>query len=175
MRWGARKNAVRAGIGAVYPRLWRFCVSLAGDRAAGEDLAQATVLRALEQAAKFQPGTHLDRWLFVMARRLWLNELRHRAVRKGTGLRPVEELDLPDPAPGIETHIFASEVFDVVTALPEAQRVTALLVLVEGYSYAEAAEALDIPVGTVMSRIAAARRSVAARVGDAQEAGRKVR
>lgn len=175
MRWGSRKNPVRGGVAKVYPRLWRFCLSLTGDRASGEDLAQATVVRALEQADRFEPGTHLDRWLFVMARRLWLNELRHRAVRRGAGLRPVEELDLPAPGPEIETHIFASEVFDVVTGLPKAQRVTALLVLVEGYSYAEAAEALDIPVGTLMSRVAAARRSVAKRVDQAHGPDRKAR
>lgn len=172
MRWGKKKNEVRDGLAEVYPRLWRFAMALTGDRPSAEDLAQATVVRAIEKSDQFQPGTHLDRWLFVMARRIWLNELRHRAVRRGAGLRPVDEIEIAAPGPDTETNIFAAEVFDVMNALPEAQRVTALLVLSEGFSYAEAAEALDIPVGTVMSRVAAARRSVASRTGETAQGAR---
>ena len=59
-----------------------------------------------------------------------------------------------------ETNIFARQVLNKVQALPDKQRLCVLLVYVEGYSYAEAAETLDIPIGTVMSRLSAARRVI---------------
>ena len=151
---------MRAGLAALYPRLWRFALSLSGNRAAADDLAQATVERALQNAGKYQAGSHLDRWLFTMARRIWLNEKRAEAVRRAGGLVPVEEIDIPAAGPDTEANIFAREVFHQVMGLPEAQRTAVLLVYVEGYRYREAAALLDIPVGTVMSRLAAARKSI---------------
>ncbi len=148
---------VRAGLEPLYPRLWRFCLVLSGSRQAAGDLAQATCLRALEKALLFEPGTHLDRWLFTMARRIWLNDMRAAAVRRGGGLVAVEDIDIEDGRPGAETNIFAGEVLNAVGALPEALRATVLLAYVEGYSYRETANVLEIPVGTVMSRLAAAR------------------
>lgn len=157
---------MRAGLPEVYPRLWRFCIALTGNVDAAGDLAQATALRAVEQADRFQAGTHLDRWLFVMARRIWLNELRAKAVRAKGGLVSIDELDLADEKPGIETNILASEVLSAITRLPEAQRETVALVYIEGYRYVEAAEILGIPVGTVMSRLAAARKTLGAQLGE---------
>ena len=152
------ETAVRDGLPACFPRLWRFCASLTGRADKADDLAQMTCLRAIEKAQQFQPGTHLDRWLFVMARRIWLNELRSAAIRKTGSLS--DQPDMGDEKPGTETNIFAREVFARMNALPEAQRVTALLVFVEGYKYSETAEILEIPIGTVMSRVAAARRTL---------------
>lgn len=115
-------------------------------------------MRALDKAEQFEPGTHLDRWMFRMAQRVWLNELRSRKVRTGGGLVPVEEIDLPDKKPEAETNIMARDVLNRVNALPEAQRQAVVLVYVEGYAYKEAAEIMEIPIGTVMSRLAAARK-----------------
>ena len=151
------ENEVRDGVAKLYPRLWRYCLVVSGNTQSAADLAQTTCLRALEKQALFEPGTHLDRWLFTMAQRIWLNELRASAIRRGGGLVAVEDVDIADPRPGPETNIMAREVFRMVAALPEALRTTVLLVYVEGYSYKEAAGILDIPVGTVMSRLAAAR------------------
>jgi RNA polymerase sigma-70 factor (ECF subfamily) len=161
-------KTVRDGLPAVYPRLWRYCVSLTGNRDAGSDLAQAAVLKAIEKADQFQAGTHLDRWVFRIAQRTWLNDLRALAVRRGGGLVPVEEFDLIDDKPSSETNILASEVLGFVMALPEAQRATVLLVYVEGFSYKEAAGILEIPIGTVMSRLAAARKTIAERTSDTE-------
>ena len=97
---------------------------------------------------------------------MWLNDLRAAAVRRGGGLQAVEDVDLPDPGPDAETNYFAREVLSTVNALPEAQRATVLLVYVEGFKYAEAAEILDVPIGTVMSRLAAARKTVVAQTSD---------
>lgn len=134
------------------------------------DLAQATCLRALEKAAQYTPGTNLKAWLFTLAQRIWLNELRARAVRQGEGLLPVEEIDIPDPSASAETNIFLREVLLKVYTLPEAQRAAVLLVYVEGFAYREAAEILDVPIGTIMSRLAAARNKLSA-LGDAAAEG----
>jgi RNA polymerase sigma-70 factor (ECF subfamily) len=126
-----------------------------------------TCTRAIEKAHLFQPGTHLDRWLFVMARRLWLNELRANNLQSA---QSVDDMDIADNSAPAETNIFAREVLHEVNTLPEAQRAAALLVFVEGYKYAEAAEILDIPVGTIMSRISAARATLATRLADVRGA-----
>lgn len=139
---------------------------LTSNKDAANDLAQATCLRALEKADSFHAGTHLDRWLFTIAHRMWLNDLRASAVRRGGGLQAVEDIDLPDTGADAETNYFVREVLQSVNALPEAQRSTVLLVYVEGFKYAEAAEILDVPIGTVMSRLAAARKTVVAQTSE---------
>jgi RNA polymerase sigma-70 factor (ECF subfamily) len=142
---------------------------LTSNRDFAGDLAQATCVRALEKADQYQAGTKLDRWLFRMTQRIWLNELRAQAVRRGGGLMPVEEIDLPDTGPDAETNYFLREVLVSVNALPEAQRATVLLVYVEGFSYAEAAEILEVPAGTIMSRLAAARKTIGAKMRPEKE------
>lgn len=158
---------MRDGLPDCFPRLWRFCLALTGRRDRADDLAQMTCTRALEKAHHFTPGTHLDRWLFVMARRLWLNELRRASIRGSAGFVSADEVDLPDNSAPAEVNIFAREVLSEMNRLPEAQRVAGLLVFVEGYKYAEVAEILDIPIGTVMSRISAARVSLTRRMTQA--------
>lgn len=123
-------------------------------------MAQAAALRAIEKADKYQADTKLDAWVFTIARRIWLNEMRAAKVRNEGNLVSLDAIELPDPRSGPETNIFHREVFNNVMALPEAQRVTVLLVYVEGYAYKEAADMLDIPIGTVMSRLSAARKRI---------------
>lgn len=156
-------DEVRAGLPAAYPKLWRFCLALTRNRASADDLAQRTCERALERIETFREGTFLDRWLFTIARRIWLNELRSAGVRQGNGIVDIGETDIADEKTDHETNIFAREVFTLVQSLPDAQRETLVLVYVEGYTYREAAEMLEIPIGTVMSRLATARRSIAAK------------
>ncbi len=150
-----------ADLTAAYPRLWRFCVATTGRYDVGADLAQSACLRAMEKSTQFVPGTKFDAWIFRIAQRMWLNELRSQAVRRGQGQISVEDAGLADAAPDAVSNIFHREVLDKVMALPEAQRVTVLLVYVEGNSYAEASDILDIPIGTVMSRLSAARAKLA--------------
>ncbi|MEM8794016.1 MAG: RNA polymerase sigma factor [Pseudomonadota bacterium] len=159
---GSAEGEVRRRLADLYPKLWRFALTLTGERTRADDLAQATALRALEHAEKYKEGTSLDAWLFTMARRIWLNEKRGEAVRRGEGLVPVEDLDLAAIGVDTETNIFAREVLNKVMALPDQQSATVLLVYVEGYSYREAAEILGVPVGTIMSRLAAARKAIKA-------------
>lgn len=155
------QREVREGLGVHFPRLWRYCLVLSGRKDLADDLAQAACVRALEKASLYKAGTRLDSWLFRIAQRLWLNEMRAGAIRRGQGLLPIEDVELTDNLADPETNIFAREVLSEVLSLPEAQRTTVLLVYVEGFSYREAAEMLDIPIGTVMSRLAASRARLA--------------
>ncbi len=150
-------------------RLWRYALVLSGSRDVADDLVQATCLRALERAHQFQPGTHVDRWLMTILHSIWLNDIRAARYRRGEGLVDAESALVFDGAGALETNISASQVLKRVQSLPEAQRETVFLVYVEGFSYREAATLLDVPIGTVMSRLAAARAKLAALAPDAGE------
>jgi RNA polymerase sigma-70 factor, ECF subfamily len=126
-----------------------------------DDLVQATCLRAIERADQFVPGTRVDRWLFAILRSIWLNEIRSRRIRERGGFVDAEDALTTDGAREIEMNITASAVLSATGRLPEAQRETVLLVYGEGYTYAEAAAVLAVPIGTVMSRLAAARAALA--------------
>jgi RNA polymerase sigma-70 factor (ECF subfamily) len=154
-------HQVRDGLEPLLPRLWRFAYFLCGARDVAEDLVQTTCLRALERARQFEPGTRLDRWLFAILRSVWFNELRARRVRSGEGTVDAEAVLFFDGAAQAETNIFAGQVLTAISGLPPAQRETALLVYGEGYSYQEAAGLTGVPIGTVMSRLAAARAALA--------------
>lgn len=151
------QNAMREALGAIYPRLWRYCLVLTGNRDGANDLAQAVCVRALEKHEQFTIGTFFDRWLFRIAQRMWINEIRKQKVRQGEGLIPAEEADLIDARSTPEMNLFTRQVLLKVMALPEAQRATVSLVYIDGFSYKEAADVLDVPIGTVMSRLSAAR------------------
>ncbi len=156
----ASRDEIRAGLTENLARLWRYGLALSAARDTAEDLVQATALRALERAEQFQSGTRLDRWLFAILRSIWLNEIRARRIREGQGFVDPDQVLFSDGAE-IETNIFTGQVLNAVHRLPEAQRETVLLVYVEGLSYAEAAEFLGTPIGTIMSRLAAARSALA--------------
>jgi RNA polymerase sigma-70 factor (ECF subfamily) len=155
------RREVRAGLQGCLARLWRYALMLSGARDVADDLVQATCLRAIERADQFAEGTKLDRWLFSILRSIWLNEIRSRRIREGGGFVDAAEALTFDGARQAETNILAAEVLKALKELPEAQRETVLLVYGEGYTYAEAAAALGVPVGTVMSRLATARVALA--------------
>ena len=106
-------------------------------------------------------GTRLDRWLLTIMHSIWLNELRSQRVRQGQGFVDAEQELSFDGETLAQDHVLAAQVIKRVNALPEAQRETVFLAYVEGLSYKEIAEVLHIPVGTVMSRLAAARLKLA--------------
>ncbi len=156
-----RLDRIRTDLPALLPRLWRFALVLSGSRQVAEDLVQATCVRALERAHQFQPGTHLDRWTFSIMASIWRNQRRSEAVRQGAGHVNAEEVLTFDLQPGIEASILTRQVLTAIGTLPEAQRTALLLVYGEGWSYKEAANALNIPLGTLMSRLAAGKQALA--------------
>jgi RNA polymerase sigma-70 factor (ECF subfamily) len=142
------------------PRLRRFALVLTRSAADADDLVQATCERAIARLDGWADGTALDRWLFKIAHNLHLNQRRDAANR----LRLLEEhgldLALPDGADDAETWTTLQEVRRAVLELPEEQRGALVLVAVDGLSYREAAEVLNVPVGTVTSRLARAREAL---------------
>ena len=140
----------------------------AGNKSDADDLFQATALRVLERAHQFEPGTRFDNWAFTIAVSIWRNELRSRKVRTGNGQLDAGELELDANKTSGEMNIFASQVLTRISALPDGQRMVVLFVYVEGYSYREAAEIMEIPIGTVMSRLAAARQAIKAWAEESQ-------
>ncbi|HDL16369.1 MAG TPA: sigma-70 family RNA polymerase sigma factor, partial [Rhizobiales bacterium] len=113
--------------------------------------------RALERSDQFQPGARVDMWLFSILNSIWKNEFRSQKIRRGEGLADAGEVSITDGASHAETNIPARQVLTEVQSLPEVQRVTVFLVYAEGLTYKEAAETLDVPISTIMSRLAAAR------------------
>jgi RNA polymerase sigma-70 factor (ECF subfamily) len=153
----ASEADIRSGLTENLARLWRYGLVLSHQRDVADDLVQATCVRALERVDQFVAGTRLDRWLFSILHSIWLNEIRARRVRQGQGFVDADETLISDGARDTETHVMANQVLKQVNALPEAQRSAVFLAYVEGLSYREVAAILDVPIGTVMSRLAAAR------------------
>jgi RNA polymerase sigma-70 factor (ECF subfamily) len=160
-----RSQEFREAIKDLFPRLWRYCYILAGDRSTADDLAQAACLRALEYEHQFKIGTRLDRWIFRIAQTTWLNQLRAAKIRQGSGTLTPEEIALAGTAADSETILYLSQVLSTAMELPEPQRNVIFLVCVEGYSYKDAADHLGVPLGTVMSRLSSARAKLTASLG----------
>lgn len=140
------------------PRLRRFAYALTGSSDAGDDLVQAACERALRNAEQFRPGTRMDSWMFRIMQNLWLDDRRRQRVR-GVQIDP-ETASLSDDGQGarqVEDQVALAQVRAAVDALPHDQRSVLVLVAIEGLNYREAADVLDLPMGTVMSRLARAR------------------
>lgn len=143
---------------ALLPRLRRFARTLTRSVPEADDLVQEACLRALSRADQWDRSQPLDRWLFRITRNLWISEIRKRTVRVGEGVVPAEESSELITQETGEAGVIAGELGQQVAALPGELSSVLLAVSVEGYSYAEAAELFDIPLGTVMSRVHRARR-----------------
>jgi len=130
---------------------------LAKDRVAAEDLAQSTCVRALQREHQFQAGTRLDSWLYRIAQTIWFNQRRAANLRGRTSGLEADDVELVDQSVGSELNLYHKQVLSAVMALPESQRIAVVLVYVEGLSYKEAADHVGVPIGTIMSRLAAAR------------------
>jgi RNA polymerase sigma-70 factor (ECF subfamily) len=142
---------------AVLPRLRRFARGLTGSSVEADDLVQAACERALARRHQFQEGTRFDSWMFRIVQTIWIDQIRSREVRKSDGDLGEDRLGSDEPVRRVEARLTLAEVRRAVDRLPPDQRAALLLVTVEGLSYKEAAEVVDVPVGTIMSRLARAR------------------
>ncbi len=140
------------------PRLRRFAYGLTGSMDEGDDLVQATYERAIRSIDQWQPGTRLDSWMFRIAQNLRYNEIRSARTRL-RHLRPIITDDQAscDGVQAMESRLSLAAVRRFLGRLPNDQRTTLLLVCVEGMSYQEVADTLEVPIGTVTSRLARAR------------------
>lgn len=157
----AEMKGVRARIVAFLPRLRRFCAILARSDDRGDDLMQATVERALTRIDQWQPGTSLESWMFRIAQNIHIDEARSNA-RRGQRVDIDEAVSLAgdDGRIVVEGRSDLERARLAMAALPQEQRALMALVVLDGRSYKEAAEILEIPIGTVMSRIARARQTI---------------
>jgi RNA polymerase sigma-70 factor, ECF subfamily len=142
---------------AVLPRLRRFARGLTGSSVEADDLVQAACERALARRHQFQEGTRFDSWMFRIVQTIWIDQIRSREVRKSDGDIGEDRLGTDEPVRRVEARLTLAEVRRAVDRLTPDQRAALLLVTVDGLSYKEAAEVVDVPVGTIMSRLARAR------------------
>jgi len=164
--------------------LYRTALRMTRSEAEAEDLVQETYIRALRFRAQFTPGTNLKAWLFRILTNTFINQYRRKQARpQTTELDDVEEATLyrsmtgsgtassPDPEASLLDKTIDSEVKDALEELPEKFR-TVVLLDVEGFAYKEIAEMLEIPIGTVMSRLHRGRKFLQQRLYDlARERG----
>ncbi|WP_066732616.1 sigma-70 family RNA polymerase sigma factor [Cupriavidus sp. D384] len=143
----------------VIPRLRRFAVSLTRNEAGADDLVQACLERALSRRVTRQEGSDLRAWLFSILYRQFIDGQR-RAKRYVGLLTLFGAGSDEDSAPSTEDVVLARSALDGFNRLSAEQRALLMLVTVEGLSYQEAADALDVPIGTVMSRISRARKAL---------------
>jgi RNA polymerase sigma factor (sigma-70 family) len=140
------------------PRLRRYARALAGDRTAADDLVQDTLERAWTKLHLYRRGTDLRAWLFTVMHNVYVNQ--RRTARPSTQLDD-DMPELSQPARDTDTLVLR-DLDAAVRRLPPDQREVLLLVALEDMSYDEAARALGIPIGTVMSRLARAREKLRA-------------
>ncbi len=145
------------------PRLRRFARSLSRNQHDADDLVQSAVERAWRHADQLKAGANLASWIFGIMKNAWIDNRRSRA-RRGEVALPEDSGEHPamDPT-DLNSNLWS--VSEAMDKLPEEQRLAVALVLVEGLSYKEAAQLLDVPMGTLTSRLARGRAALATALG----------
>ena len=161
-----QNDAFLTGLTALLPRLRRFAAGLARNPADADDLCQAAIERALVSRQQWQDGTRLDSWMYRIMRNLWIDTARARTRRDKTFAG--EDAGMHIGAMGAqEAQVELTMVDRALQTLPDEQREAVLLVLVEGYKYAEAAEIIGCPIGTLTSRLLRGREALMVKLGEA--------
>lgn len=162
---GAPEN-VHEQIVALLPRLRRFARNLARNPHDADDVVQIALERALLKLDQWRRDARLDSWLFKIVRNAWIDELRSRGRRDRMFLAAEAGENVGDATLDREAGLMSVQ--SAMAKLPEDQRTAVSLVLVEGLSYKEAADVLDIPIGTLTSRLARGREALQAMLVPAQ-------
>jgi len=145
-------SEVRQLIVEQIPHLRRYARALVGDRVQADDLVQDCLERAWSRIHLWKTGTNIRAWLFTILHNLHLNAARKR--RNTPGLTPIEGgAAIPSVRPTQEDGLEVFSMWNAFSRLPDTQRAAILLIALEEMSYEEAAAVLDIPIGTLMSRI----------------------
>ena len=161
-----KADRVQEQLVAFLPNLRRFAIALCRSRDVADDLVQMACERALANEHRFEEGTRFDAWMFRILRNLWIDDIRRR---KTAG--PQEDIDERHDIVGasgereMEARLTLNSVAGAIGELADDQREVLLLVCVEELSYKDAAEVLAVPIGTVMSRLARARKNLADATG----------
>jgi RNA polymerase sigma-70 factor (ECF subfamily) len=153
--------------------LYRVALRLTGNPADADDLVQETVLKAYRAWDQYERGTNAKGWLLTILRNSFINEYRRRARHpENVDLDTIEpfavfgDIQEEDPQGAFFDKIVDDEVLRAIDALPEVFRETVVLSDVEGMSYQEIARILDVPVGTVKSRLFRARQMLQGKLYD---------
>lgn len=159
---------IRAELVGLLPRLRRFALGLAGKQEDADDLVQSACVQALARLDQWQAGSRLDSWMFRIVQNCHIDRLRARRLR-GDPVDPDEHRHIADEKAHLQPEMrdTLTRVLAAVAILPPEQRAVIMLVCVEEYGYREAAQLLDVPIGTVMSRLARARAKLSEQLGDA--------
>jgi len=161
---------MRAELAALLPRLRRFARTLTRNPHDADDLVQLALERALTRLEQFKAGTNLMSWMFGIIKNAWIDEVRARR-RRAHLFVPEEHAEHVGVATN-ETQIQLLSMQSAMERLPDEQRLTVALVLVEGLSYQEAADVLEVPIGTVTSRLARGRAALEAILAEHREVTR---
>lgn len=148
------------------PRLRRFALGLSRSGEVADDLVQSACERALASRDSLTADVNFDAWMFRVLRNLWYDRLR-RIRTRGEELDVNERPDLVciESAESAENRAVLGKVAAAIDTLPDEQREVLLLICVEETTYSEAAEILEVPIGTIMSRLARARRRLTEATG----------
>ena len=155
----ARDEALKKEMVGLLPRLRRFARGLSKDPEKADDLVQDACERALDRLDQVRENTRIDSWMYRIVYTRWIDRLRRQKTRKAHLVLMTDE----NRQKATDKHSTASrlhaalDIRTALNALPEVHRAAIVLVAVEGYGYQEAATILDLPVGTVASRVARAR------------------
>jgi len=159
--------------------LYAGALRMTRNPADAEDLVQETMLRAYRSFNRFEPGTNLKAWLFRILTNAYINVYRKRQREpQKVSQDDVEEFDLyqelkdhdpqfsATPETIVLDSLVDSDIIEAIDALPEQFRLAVILSDIEGFTYAEMAEIMDVPLGTVMSRLHRGRKALQKRLWD---------
>jgi RNA polymerase sigma-70 factor (ECF subfamily) len=152
---------LRRGLTMLLPRLRRFGAALSGSNDEGDDIAHAAIERALSKSGQWQPGTRLDSWMFKIMQNIWKDRRRKlRSDREKQSLEMAATDVSIDGQRVTETSLMLARAREQFALLSDDHRMVLALVVIDGHSYQEAADMLEIPVGTLMSRLYRARETL---------------
>jgi RNA polymerase sigma factor (sigma-70 family) len=163
-----RPSSFETELTALLPRMRRFAHALCRNSSDADDLTQGAVERALRSKSQWRLGTRLDSWLYRIMRNLWIDLVRARS-RRAKYEAPAEEAGQlgEDPRASLEASIDLQRMMAAMQRLPNEQREVVALILIEGFGYRETAEMLELPMGTVASRLVRGRTALLELVGEA--------
>jgi len=162
-----QSSSFESELAELLPRLRRFAHSLSRNPADADDLTQATIERALRSRDQWQQGTRLYSWAYRIMRNLWIDTARSTSRRAGHEAPEEEGLTVgEDPRDAMDAAVDLKRIMAAMARLPDEQREIVALILIEGFGYREVSEMLDLPIGTVSSRLVRGRTALLVMVGE---------
>ena len=162
---------IREDIAALLPKLRRFALAMAGSPHEADDLVQSAIERALSRTDQWRAGTRLDSWMYKIVQNLWIDQARRDRRRPSADLNEAADIAGEDGRETSERRLMLLAARKAFDGLAPELRAAASLVILNGMSYRDAAETLNVPIGTIMSRVSRSRRSLAVALGGATVGG----